>query len=440
MNKTKKLLSLLVLGLMVTGCDVEALPSDYEDTVGAIKLEEVYDTIRNGQGEAAIYNKFINLVAEKEIKAANRWAELCDRVQEKVDDMIEDQYTDVNYNNYTITAAKEDYTTVNDAKLNAYYLSQGYKISSPDNNVAHDSNVWKASEVLKDGSTYVNTYISESLKNEVLSSMLNEQFIFDRKANSLYKTKQIRQIEYVYVDFNTEAEDESIEFVYNINDELIAGTRTDLESVETDWKKAKKEVILANAQKAGDPVLDEDGKYYNEFTSCGNSSVKNCANEKMYAVDEAEYYSEPQLYTKADSPLLSSMTDVLFSSTLKYDDEAIKEVKGSDGKTYYYLKAQSNVELGAESLINVDAASNKYYFVRFVIVDNKNPEDADYSNITPKYENQEAKYAIAQTLATESSNYSNCILYYLNKYNLSINDDKFFEYVFDTYGYPEEEE
>ena len=41
-----------------------------------------------------------------------------------------------------------------------------------------------------------------------------------------------------------------------------------------------------------------------------------------------------------------------------------------DGNTYYYLKSQSDVELGAESLINVDTNSNKYYFVRFVIVEN----------------------------------------------------------------------
>ena len=49
-------------------------------------------------------------------------------------------------------------------------------------------------------------------------------------------------------------------------------------------------------------------------------------------------------------------------------------------------------------------------------------------------------YAIAQTLAKTASNYSNCIIFYLNKYNLAINDDKFFEYVYDTYGYPEEDE
>ena len=70
--KNKKLLSLLVLGLMVTGCDVEALPNDYEETYGAIKMEDVYDTVRNGKGEAALYNNLINLIAEKEITAAGR--------------------------------------------------------------------------------------------------------------------------------------------------------------------------------------------------------------------------------------------------------------------------------------------------------------------------------------------------------------------------------
>jgi hypothetical protein len=48
-------------------------------------------------------------------------------------------------------------------------------------------------------------------------------------------------------------------------------------------------------------------------------------------------------------------------------------------------------------------------------------------------------YNCAETLAKTASNYSNCIIYYLNKYNLAINDDKFFQYVYDTYGYPEDE-
>ena len=86
MKKNKKLLSLLVLGLMVTGCDVEALPNDYEETYGAIKMEDVYDTVRNGQGEAALYNNLINLIAEKEITAAGRLNELYARIEEKIED------------------------------------------------------------------------------------------------------------------------------------------------------------------------------------------------------------------------------------------------------------------------------------------------------------------------------------------------------------------
>lgn len=445
MKKTNKLLSVLLLGLMITGCDVEALPTDYDKTYGAINMEDVYDTVRNGQGEAALYNQLIEGIAEKEIKKAGRWDELCSRVQEKIDDMIEDQYTEVNYDHYTIDGDESTYLEVEDEKLLAYYRSQGYKIGNlSDKTITHDSNYWKASEVLKENSTYVNTYISKNLKSEVLTSMLNEQFIRDRKANSLYKTKQLRQIEYVYIDFDKEAEDESIDFIYNLNDDLIEGTTYDLEQVANDWKAKRKSVILENAKKAGDPELDEDGKYYSEFSSCGGS-VNKCANEKMYAIDETEYYSEPKIYTNSDSPLLSSMTDVLFSSTLEYTDDEVMKVEADNGKTYYYLKSQSDVELGTNSLINVDTSTGNYYFVRFEIVENVNPNDikdgeTPYDNLTIKYEGQKPEYAIAQALATSASNYSNCILYYLDLYEVAIHDDSFFEYVFETYGYPEEDE
>lgn len=428
MRKFNKIVSTLLLGLMVAGCDVEALPKDYEETYGAIDMQDVYDSVRNSQGEAAIYNQVINTIAEKEITAAGRTQELYSRIQEKIDDLIEDSYTDVDYDLYPA----DGYKTIEEDKLRTYHLSQGYKLSDGNST----SNVWNAEKVLTGEAT--NTYVSEKLKTEVLTSMLNEQFIHDRKANSLYKTKQLRQIEYVYVDFNAETDDYND--IVKFDEDLRNGVITDLTEIEDAWKAHKKDVILENAKKAGDPELDEDNKYYSEFTGCGDS-VRVCANQKMYNVDETEYYTEPKIYTKSDSPLLSAMTDTLFSSTFDYEDENVFKVE-SNGTTYYYLKAQSDVELNTESLINVDTNSNKYYFVRFAIVANGNPTESstDYTGIVTEYEGQTVPYAIAQTLAKTASNYSNCIIFYLNKYNLAINDDKFFEYVFDTYGYPEEDE
>ena len=234
MRKFNKIVSTLLLGLMVAGCDVEALPKDYEETYGAIDMADVYDTIRNGQGEAALYNQVINTIAEKEITAANRLKELYSRVQEKVDDMIEDSYTDVDYDLYPA----DGYKDVEEDKLRTYYLSQGYKLGEGDS----ESDVWNAEKVLTGAA--LNTYISEKLKVEVLTSMLNEQFIHDRKANSLYKTKQFRQIEYVYVDFNAETDDYNkiVEFDNNLRN----GTITDLKEIETSWKNHKKSVILDN--------------------------------------------------------------------------------------------------------------------------------------------------------------------------------------------------
>lgn len=437
MKTTKKLLSLLVLGLMVTGCDVEALPNDYENEYGAIKMEDLYDTIRNGQGEAAIYNQFISKIAEEEINAAKRGDELVERVQEKIDDLIEDQYTDFDYSLY----GKDGFETPNIDKMNAYYKSQGYQISG--------ENAWDAKAVLKD-KTSTNTYVSKTLKNDVLTSMLNEQFIYDKKAKTLYATKQLRQIEYIYIDVDKENEDATVNFVNELNKELMSTNAAshDLEAKADEWKEIRKATILENAKKAGDPEKDEDGKYYNEFTSCANSSVRECANEKMHAVDEIEFYHEPEIYTKADSPLIASLTDVVFSSTIDYKDtDKVHEVTvtkdGGVQETYYYVKAQSNIELGSNSLINIDSSTGNYYFVRFTKVDTKDENNDGtpdcYANLDLKYDSQKPEYAIAQALATESSNYSNCIIYYLEKYNFEIHDDKFFEYIFDTYGYPEED-
>ena len=457
--KNKKLLSLLVLGLMVTGCDVEALPNDYEETYGAIKMEDVYDTVRNGQGEAALYNNLINLIAEKEITAAGRLNELYARIDKKIEDLIEDQYTKVVYENYKfnsdpttgVTNPEDDsqWLEVEEDKLLAYYKSQGYKIENTEDATAtgSTSKCWNAKEVLTNDKI-TNTYVSEVLKNEVLTAMLNEQFIYEKKASSLYKTKQLRQLEYVYVDFDKDNDDYTK--ITDYDAKLMDGTITDLEQIANEWKFEKKSTILENAKKAGTSE-DEDGKYYSEFSSCGGN-VNKCANEKMYAVDETEYYNEPQIYTNTESPLLASMTDTLFSSTFKVTDDmndkndnVYKVDTNDDGKAdYYYLTSQSDIDLGVESLINVDTNTNKYYFVRFVVVDNFNPklEGNTYNpQLTTLYgENQKVEYAIAQTLASTASNYSNSIIHYLNKYSIAINDDKFFDYVFETYGYPEVDE
>ena len=40
LNKSKKLLSTLILGIMITGCDVTALPKDYESTYAERKPEK----------------------------------------------------------------------------------------------------------------------------------------------------------------------------------------------------------------------------------------------------------------------------------------------------------------------------------------------------------------------------------------------------------------
>ena len=154
MCKFNKIVSTLLLGLMVAGCDVEALPKDYEETYGAIDMADVYDTVRNGQGESALYNQVINTIAEKEITAANRLEELYSRVQEKIDDMIEDSYTDVDYELYP----NAGYESVEEDKLRTYYLSQGYKLGEGNS----ESNVWNAKKVLTGEA--VNTYISEKLK------------------------------------------------------------------------------------------------------------------------------------------------------------------------------------------------------------------------------------------------------------------------------------
>ena len=468
MNKTKKLLSALVLGLMITGCDVNALPHDYEETYGAINMEDVYDTVRNGQGEAALYNNLINLIAEKEI--AGREEELYARIQEKIDDLIEDQYTKVVYENYKFNSDpatgltnpedEKQWLEVEDEKLVAYYKSQGYRIENKEvaTEVGHESKCWNAKEVLT-SDKYVNTYISDVLKKEVLTSMLNEQFIYEKKASSLYKTKQLRQLEYVYLDFDAETDDYSM--ITEFDKKLQDGTITDLEEIANQWKFEKKLTILENAKKAGTDE-DEDGKYYSEFSSCGGDIYK-CTNEKLYAIDETEYYQEPKIYTNTDSPLLSAMTDTLFSSTFEAHadmsvvDKDVHKVNVNPGEgegkdnlaDYYYLKAQADVTLDPTedpnnlSLINLDTASNKYYFVRFVIVENVNPktQSAEYNaNLVKPYEGtQKIEFAIAQNLAGTASNYSNCIIHYLNKYSIAINDDKFFDYIFETYGYPEEE-
>ena len=216
MRKFNKIVSTLLLGLMVAGCDVEALPKDYEETYGAIDMQDVYDSVRNSQGESALYNQVINTIAEKEITAAGRTQELYSRIQEKIDDLIEDSYTDVDYDLYPA----DGYKTIEEDKLRTYHLSQGYKLSEGKS----DSDVWNAEKVLTGAAT--NTYVSEKLKTEVLTSMLNEQFIHDRKANSLYKTKQLRQIEYVYVDFNAETDDYND--IVKFDEDLRNGVITDL--------------------------------------------------------------------------------------------------------------------------------------------------------------------------------------------------------------------
>ena len=120
------------------------------------------------------------------------------------------------------------------------------------------------------------------------------------------------------------------------------------------------------------------------------------------------------------------MRDLIFSSKIldKSGDEYKYVYEAPDGSLY--LKKD-------DSIINIDSSSNRYYFVRIEVVDSAE------LNVNNDAYDVDLAYKAAKILRTNTSTTTASIVHFLETYKVAFFDEDLYDYVQDTYNYPEEE-
>ncbi len=424
-NLLKGLLSLSLLTIMCACSEskVNALPSDKNDVIGSTKMSKLYNELYDELGSSAAFDKVLLEIAKNEVNttATGRAAELYERIDEKMESLMDSNtYTD--YIDYTLDANGEVVGDFDEEKLINYLRSQGYTITPADG-----ANCWSAEDVLTNKNGVVNTYISNYYYPVVMKEMLNEEYIISEQSSKI-KNGRYRTIEYVYIDFDTENPEETLNRVYNFEEKIMnSTTKVDLKELATDWKNHQKEELREDAKHINDPEIDKNKDFASKFTCSFTKDVETCLKSLELSIDNTEYYSEEEFYSSSESSILnSSMRDLIFSSKIlnKSGEEYKYVYEAPDGSLY--LKKD-------DSIINIDSTNNRYYFVRITVVDSTqlNPSNDAF--------NVELGYKAAKILRTNTSTTTASIVHFLEKYEVTFYDEDLYDYVQDTYNYPEED-
>lgn len=430
--KTKNLLrGLLSLSLLVViaGCGsednkVNALPSDKNDVIGSTKMSKIYNELYDELGSAAAFDKVLLEIAKNEVNVGEngRAAELYERIDEKMESLI-DSTTYTDYEDYTLDAEGEVVGEFDEEKLINYLRSEGYTVTPKDG-----ADCWSAEDVLTGKNGVENTYITDYYYPIVMKEMLNEEYIVAEQASKI-KNGRYRYVEFVYIDFDKDQPKETLERVYAFEEKIMTSeTTVDLSELSADWKEYKKEELREDAKNINNPEVDKNKDFASKFTCSFTKDVETCLKSLELSIDKTEYYSEKEFYSSSESTILnSSMRDLIFSSKIldKSGDEYKYVYEAPDGSLY--LKKD-------DSIINIDSSSNRYYFVRIEVVDSAE------LNVNNDAYDVELAYKAAKILRTNTSTTTASIVHFLETYKVAFFDEDLYDYVQDTYNYPEEEE
>lgn len=397
MKTMKKLAGLTLLATTLVGCTAtinnvvgadDPILSGAADDVIVTELQELYEDAYTAAGKATIVNQILLRIAELEI--ANDATRSASYINERIADKLEAVAISSTY--------KVDYV-FSEERLVTTLRNQGYSIPQP---TSFSSDAYALNADYSD-------YIARKLRPEVMLEILNEEYVLDEYA-TLFETTEIREVEYFYLDSATIVKNDEVNQIQNYINTIRATGNEDqnLEEFADLWKTYRKNEIDLEAAKIG-TTNDTTKSIEAKYTNSNSYPVAYGVERAKANIDSTNYYVK-KVILSTDSTFSTVVKDKLFASTVASTLITIGE--------HTYLPSPNN----STSIYLAD--NTRHYVVRVRIID-ENSTTAD---------KQEAAKVLAKSKLTTAS----VILHYLEKYSVSIHEEDLYDYIKETYDYPQD--
>lgn len=397
MKNMNKLAGLALIASTLVGCagtinelsaGNDPILSGAADDVIVTELQDLYEDAYTAAGKATLVNQILVRIAELEIAsdATRSEAYIDERIAEKLEALA------------LSSTYKVDYV-FSEERLVSSLRNQGYSIPTP-TSYSTDATALNAD---------YSDYTSRKLYPEVMLEILNEEYVLD-EYQTLFETTEIREVEYFFLDSATIVKNDEVNQIQNFITEIRAAgnNNPDLEEFATDWKTYRKNEIDVESAKIGttdDATKSIEAKYTNS-----NSYPVAFGIERAKAnIDVTNYYVK-KVILSTDATFSTVVKDKLFASTVGSTLITIGD--------HQYLPSPNN----STSIYISD--NTRHYVVRVRIID-ENSTTAD---------KQEAAKVLAKSKLTTAS----VILHYLEKYSVSIHEEDLYDYIKETYDYPQD--
>ncbi len=395
MKNMKKLAGLALAASTLVGCtstinglvggDDPILTGAGEDVIVA-ELQELYEDAYATVGKTALVNQILVRIAELEIAedTTRDAAYINGRIDEKL-----------------LTAAKSSSYKVDNVFSEERFVltlrNQGYIIPTP-TSYSTDSAVLNAD---------YSDYKTRKLRQDVLLEILNEEYVLDEYA-TLFEITEIREVEYIYIDAATIVLNDEINQIQSYINDIRADGNANLEDFADAWKDYKKNEIDVEAARIG-TAADESKSIESKYTNSNSYTIAYGVERAKALIDNAEYYVN-KVIINTDATFSTTVKNNLFASTVASTLISIGD--------HHYLPSPNN----AQSIYVAD--NSRHYVIRVNVIDEN----------SPLADKQEAAIVLAKTKLTTST----VVLHYLEKYSVSIHEQDLYDYIKESYDYPQD--
>lgn len=462
-NKAKNLsLALMAFScLTLASCssDHSTYPSNADDKIidGIVGADDIayndfetfYDSLSSGTTiQAKVLNDVLYKIAKKEVKLDQEF------IDEKVDDLL---INEINSGTYDTDYEFDEMRYVLNLRSKMYKITCG----NNDENVNSGKGTvikpgMKASEVL--GCDYTD-YINRALLPNIYRQALIAKYIYDKSYSSIGNT-YARDVKVVKITDRSDDKGAAVKtikaFINNyINNPEASDEQRDLSHLGriwlgTDVNEDDKKFISDNGLVTlASQIEDEVAKInLSDISKSDESMESKYTNNYSYSVDKGKklaldslsrtkvIYEGYQLRTNGLSDLPTSLRDRIFSINYNIDSSSTAKDVTTTINGHRFL-TPSKIEDKTDvfnSIVHYDTSSDTYYLVEIfdVITTGALRVNADDSEEV-KANKKERAEKVAYELAAVSSLATDSTVHWLKNSNISYSDEKFYNYVKETY-------